>query len=338
VHTYTKADGNHLSVSTTGNYVSAVMNAAARKFGDDAVVDDAGTTTKEFFAVLGGRGSTLAPQNNWYMQMLAGMRHAGTQREIEAGNELAADTPGLSRDAVVAIAKAYFSTNKKKSTKEAMWRRFVVVLLWSAVGRVAECVFLSYNLVNWCFVTGLAYFKWSQAKTGKQKPIILVPARDGYVACPYHAWASALALGWCQNAAPDGDGVHWAVPEFRDMQNSSVHGKVGTMLTDCLEGNGTGLYGDIKLDCMDPRTSGVSIRHGAINTCLYKGCTYEQTAQASGHELADHSALGEYVHITPLMTMAAAKVLSGWAVGKFMPTRSHRASTGEVASRGAHDA
>ena len=118
VHTYKKADGNHLSVSTTGNYVSAVMNAAARQFGDAAVVDDAGTTTKEFFAVLGGRGSTLAPQNNWYMQMLAGMRHAGTQREIEAGNELAADTPGLSRDAVVAIAKAYFSTNKKQSTKD----------------------------------------------------------------------------------------------------------------------------------------------------------------------------------------------------------------------------
>jgi len=85
VHTYKKADGNHLSVGTAGDYVSAVMNAAARQFGDSAVVDDAGTTTKDFFAVLGGRGSTLAPQNNWYMQMLAGMRHAGTQREIEAG-------------------------------------------------------------------------------------------------------------------------------------------------------------------------------------------------------------------------------------------------------------
>ena len=67
--------------------------------------------------------------------------------------------------------------------ESAIVRRFVLILLWHGVGRVAECVLTNWTLVEWFHTLNYAVLNWSQLRTGKQKGVenskAICPAKDG---------------------------------------------------------------------------------------------------------------------------------------------------------------
>ena len=66
-----------------------------------------------------------------------------------------------------------------KNSESAIVRRFVLILLWHDVGRVAECVLTNWTLVEWFHTLNYTVLNWSQLKTGKQKGVAICPATDG---------------------------------------------------------------------------------------------------------------------------------------------------------------
>ena len=304
-----KQSNEPLSDNTVKDYMSGVMNAAKERFEG---------THRDFFLVLGGHRSSIATVHNWYQQTNFNISDLIRKRDINAGLEIEEDTPGLSRAALVQVVGAYYACD----TNDAFFRRFVLLLIWHGVGRVAECTMLNWDLVKWCHTSGLLYFKWSQTKTSKQKRVIVCGAADGYAADFYHALGCFLMAGFGQstNAAMDSAQPCWLLPELKAISPSGVSKHVAQYLTDCKASKSTGTYAAIQIDGMDDDVSGNSMRHGAINACKTAGVPFEVLALSSGHEMTGKSAMFNYVYYDHVDTAPAAEALAGHGLSKCPPT------------------
>ena len=78
-----------------------------------------------------------------------------------------------------AIAAAYFAHN----SESAIVRRFVLILLWHGVGRVAECVLTNWTLVEWFHTVNYAVLNW-KAET------------SSYLSCEGRLHPGFLSCSW----------------------------------------------------------------------------------------------------------------------------------------------
>ena len=90
-------------------------------------------------------------------------------RAIEHAEKIEKEAPPIARRIFRDVCSALFSLG----TKDAAYRRFVLVLMWYAVGRTAEAALASWNLTRWDFTFNMLFFEWSQKKTLKQKGILM---------------------------------------------------------------------------------------------------------------------------------------------------------------------
>lgn len=157
------------------------MNAGQRKWGNDQEV-------KAFFDVLGD------PKDNWYRQCYAGSYTEVVRMNITKGETIKDSPPPLARIVVMGIALSY----AKAGTKDAIYRRCLIVSLFLAAGRVAEVIATSLNLFRWCYSTINVYQKWNCMKTGKQVGIITVCDAESFAMDFYHVLGSFFIAGFGQ--------------------------------------------------------------------------------------------------------------------------------------------
>lgn len=84
-------------------------------------------------------------------------------------------------------------------TATAILRRFLLAILWYAIGRVAEVVTTTWHLTRWEGSTNMLFFNWSQIKTGKQKGVLMPCAADGFAADFYHCLGCMFMVGYGQD-------------------------------------------------------------------------------------------------------------------------------------------
>ena len=221
VHKYVKSTGDGddaLAESSVLGYISGIMAAGKDKFGNE---------DPEFFKVMGGRNSSVGLADNWYVSMNNGIGKAIRHRSIEAGEKVGGDTLSLSRRIFFSIAAAYFAHN----SESAIIRRFVLILLWHGVGRVAECVLTNWTLVEWFHTVNYAVLNWSQLKTGKQKGVAICPAKDGHTLDFYHALGCYLSIGKGQNMISQ-----WVLDEdWKTISGKAVCKRIQTYFADCCQ-------------------------------------------------------------------------------------------------------
>lgn len=143
-----KADGSALAKNTVLGYLSRMMNLAKERWGKQY---------KTFFDVIGdnkGSGGRHSASKTWYTDLNNDIETITRRYAIEHAQRIENEAPPLARCTLSAISVALFGL----ATKDSTYRRFVLILMWYAVGRTAESAMACWNLIRWDFKLNMLFF------------------------------------------------------------------------------------------------------------------------------------------------------------------------------------
>jgi hypothetical protein len=255
------------------------------KFGRSSVAN------ADFFKVL-----DLKPTDpsTWYRRLRQNVTRKITQRLIENGEPLVDSAPPVSRECIEDSCLALMQMN----IPDAYTRRSCIATIFCGGGRGGEGATVGYELMSWNITLGALTILWSQIKTGKQKPAVLLTPKysnKSFAACPYHALGG---MWMCNGARADtqSDGPTWVFPGLASVQSSAT--KVTNMLLDLKSGPKQGAAYKNKLINVNKLPDGVtagSLRTGAICEMKAHGVPIYNVTALSGHDLRGYSAMFEYL-------------------------------------------
>ena len=172
--------GKHLALSTTIEYIRKLINLAREQHGHTA-------EHVLFFTCLDAdnNGNT-----NWFRRLLANVTRDCVARAVKLGEDVVNVATPMYREHLVGVCRAL----ARHGSKDSVYRRLALALIFQACGRAGEIVTLSFVQVQWnALLRGVAW-QWTQLKTGKPKWVICLPGPERHT-CLYNLFADAFAMG-----------------------------------------------------------------------------------------------------------------------------------------------
>jgi hypothetical protein len=290
VNTYEKQDGagGNLAMNSAKQYMGRVMGVARKVFED---------VNPLFFIGL----DVATPSDHWYKKMLRNMEKESARNAIENGEKITNSATAIGRTVVMAICAAYFLAAMEGSLfQEALYRRFLVVLIFVVCGRSGEAVTLSWSLITWDAELRTVYFNWSQIKTGKQKGLQAFPDFESHLMDFYKAFGDLLMTGYFNRVVlveGSDSSADWIFPSLVNLRAGCAR-VLSSILQDLTPSSKTLKYRAYKVSILPNDVTGTSLRSGAINQMGAMGVFPHLRALVSGHDMRYESALWDYGYQT----------------------------------------
>lgn len=120
-----------------------------------------------------------------------------------------------------------------------VYRKAVIVMLWSAAGRTAEVAHVCWELVEWEAHHEALVLTWPEWKNNRYKYVLLVAGRER-VTCPFNVLADFFASGvYSSTVMGDGE-TAWLFPHLAGLKDAGS--AIGNFVKDISTEAGVQLY------------------------------------------------------------------------------------------------
>ena len=307
VNDYRTKQNKPLKLTSVLNLLSQVMVSAKEIFKDKFGLCK---TTTDFFAVL---NTPVNGPSNWYKEIRKNIERTIRRTAIENGEAIKDSAPSVSGLAMREFCFALFQLG----FPDAMLRRVICGGTFLAAGRGGEATTTTYDLIVWDHTYMCGVFLWSQIKTGKQKPVVLlnnVIESRWFAMDFYHMLGSLWMSGKGQDRVSS-TGNTWMFPELMSVDSNSATKKISGFLEDGRHHpNQSKMYKSMNVLSLPVGATSGSFRTGSINTMKGMGVTQMSIAACGGHDQRGESASYEYQITDVSDVISGMFTYYGWRV------------------------